>query len=73
MGRHYVFMLILEFLYLSENFNIFGRLTKSALRLRVCLSTDETILHSKFTDQFSIIMHIWIKQIMEHSVMKRKF
>ena len=47
MGRHHVFMLILEFFYLSENFYKSGRVTMSTLRIRGCLWHAKTINNFK--------------------------
>ena len=72
MERHYVFMLIFEFFYLSGNFYISGRLIMSKSRIRVCRQIKLTSTH-KVTNQFLRFTHIWNKQVMEHKAMKRKF
>ena len=76
MGRYYVFMLILEFIYLSEIFHISGRVTMSTLRIRGCPSVCRQIKRTstqKVISRFWIFIHIWIKQDVEKKFMKRKF
>ena len=75
-GRHYVFMLVLEFFYLSDFFYISGRVTMSTLRISVCLSVCRQIKRTstrKVMAWFSIFIHIWTEQDVKKKVMKRKF
>ena len=76
MGRHYVFMLIIEFFDSSENFYRSGRVTMSTLRVRGCPSVCRQIKRTstqKVTSRFSRFIHIWIKLDVEKKVMKRRF
>ena len=80
MGRHYVFMLILKFFDLSENFYRSGRVTMSTLRIRGCQSVCPSVCRQikqtstqKVTSLFSIFIYIWIKQDVEKKIMKRNF
>ena len=72
MGRHSVFMLILEFLDLKGDFYIPGRVTMSTLRIYVCRQTNLTST-PKVINRYLRFIHIWNKQVMELKIILRKF
>ena len=83
---HYVFMLILTFLWLllkfldlREIFYISGQVTMSTLQIRVSPSVCPSVCRQikwtsphKVTNQFSRFIHIWIKQDVEKKSYKEK-